>query len=140
MRYTRENPGPGTRFGAIPEARRCQKVNRLGQPCGNVALRGCSSCQMHGGWDEARKLGRPCPPHLLAGNERKKAVRLEIKRLGAEELWTLEAFRRGSARVREGLLQAWVASRLEEDPGMLRRAVRAAEEEQREWMQVGFEG
>src|SRR4051812_42314415 len=140
MRFSSEYVLEGVRFGRIPEARRCQKMNRLGTRCGNVALVGCRSCQMHGGWDEARKLGRPCPPHLLAGNERKKAVRLEIKRLGAEELWTLEAFRRGSARVREGLLQAWVASRLEEDPGMLRRAVRAAEQEQREWMPDGFEG
>ena len=121
--FSAENP-PIT---AIGHERRCVVVNRSGRRCGKWALKGCEACAAHGGYRERRKH----PAWLLAGREVKRQVTRAVRGYGADELWQVEAFRRGHARHKLALLNAWLRSQEERDPGILTRAIDSVREGQK---------
>jgi len=129
--FSAENP-PIT---AIGHARQCASMNRSGARCGRYALQGCGVCAFHGGYSERLRLfGTPYPAHVIASAALKREVTRQVRALGADELWQVDAFTRAKARGKLALLTAWQRSQAEHDPGILQRAIEL--EERQNWHRV----
>jgi len=110
-------------------------MNRSGARCGRYALQGCGVCAFHGGYSERLRLfGTPYPAHVIASAALKREVTRQVRALGADELWQVDAFTRAKARGKLALLTAWQRSQAEHDPGILQRAIEL--EERQNWHRV----